>query len=152
MKYIYIYTTESFRAKDWYKIGESKNTPIKRIRAQDTAVSPEPLIVLHSWVVDNTISDRSIHSVLEDGGFNRLRKGREWFELSIDPIEDIHIAIRTLGQVIVESTGEITYTEGAKQSLIEHSIPTVDQLWWAQGIGPDQTVPEQLQLSIEESL
>jgi hypothetical protein len=146
MKYIYIYTTESFGDKDWYKIGESIDTPHERIEAPDTASSPELLLVLHSWIVDTTVSDRSRHAVLEDGGFDRLRWGRRWFELGSNPIEDINIAPRALGKIIIESTGEITYTEGTKESLVEYSIPYVNELGWALGISPEQSIPKQLEL------
>lgn len=148
MKYIYVYTTESFRAKDWYKIGESINQPHKRIAAQDTAASPEPLLILHSWVVDNGTTDKSIHSILEDSGFNRLRKGREWFELSSDPVADITVAIKDLGKIITESTAEITYTADARVEPIVYSIPHVNELWWAMGIGPEQSMPKQLEFTL----
>ena len=148
MKYIYVYTTESFRAKDWYKIGESIYTPHKRIAQQDGSASPEPLLILHSWVVDNGTTDKSIHSILEDSGFNRLRAGREWFELSSDPIADITVAIEDLGKIITESTDEITYTADAIVEPIDYSIPHLHEIWWAIGTSPEQSVPEQLELTI----
>ena len=123
MKYIYIYTTESFRAKGWYKIGESIRHPNKRIAEQDIASSPEPLLFIHSWVVDNSITDKSIHELLELSGFNRLRKGREWFELSNNPIEDINVIMAGLGQGLVKSH--------TIHSGIVYDIPNFNDLWWA---------------------
>ena len=119
-----------------------------RIAAQDTAASPEPLLILHSWVVDNGTTDKSIHSILEDSGFNRLRKGREWFELSSDPVADITVAIKDLGKIITESTAEITYTADARVEPIVYSIPHVNELWWAMGIGPEQSMPKQLEFTL----
>jgi len=125
MKYIYIYTTETYRLNNWFKIGESINDPLERIKSQDNASNPESLEYVDSWIVPDGLTDKSIHSFLEKSGFNRIRKHREWFELSDTPSDDVESAI-------LNFTKQITHNEKQKIAVFT-DIPHYSQLWWFTG-------------------
>ena len=146
MNYIYIYTTESFKEKSWYKIGQSINCPYKRVAAQDNSSNPEPLLAVYSWVVNDDITDKHIHSLLEDSGFNRLRPGKEWFELSDNPIDDVSTIISSMGQEIIEYTGITDNHNNRSVDISYDNIPHYTDLWWYIGLSPEDTVPKQLDL------
>jgi superfamily II DNA or RNA helicase len=80
MNSIYVYTTETYREKSWYKIGQTKLDPHVRVKQQDGTGSPEPLILLESWL-DEGKGDKAFHAHLDNKGFGRTRGDatREWF-------------------------------------------------------------------------
>lgn len=96
MKYLYLYTTETYTLKNWYKIGETTIEPKTRIRQQDTTSNPEPLILVACWQISEIVSDKDVHKKLNKQGFFRLRNNREWFELSKNPKEDIENVLHSL--------------------------------------------------------
>jgi len=96
MKYIYLYTTTTYQLKNWYKIGETISNPLKRIQSQDNASNPEPLLLVAYWEVNSHISDKQVHRVLLNLGFEKLRGNREWFELSTLPQQDVESALLEL--------------------------------------------------------
>lgn len=75
---IYIYTTETYKQKGWYKIGETTQLVEDRVKQQDTTSNPETLNIIYN--VDSVISDKKIHEKLELLGFSKCRDNREWFE------------------------------------------------------------------------
>ena len=123
MKYIYLYTTETYRLKNWYKIGESIVEPAVRIQQQDNASNPEPLITLRYWEVNNNLTDKKVHKRLEDCGFSRVRNGREWFELSDSPVDDIESCFITEDKFISKPLIE-------EKPCIINNIPHYADLWW----------------------
>lgn len=124
MKYIYLYTTETYQAKNWYKIGETTTHPNKRIQHQDNASNPEPLLVITFWQVSKNISDKKVHSELEALGYPKLRGNREWFELSSNPASDIEAILTELGA----TPESVPLLNSAIKDLI---IPNYQELWWA---------------------
>ena len=96
MKYIYLYTTTTYQLKNWYKIGETISNPLKRLQSQDNASNPEPLLLVAYWEVNSHISDKQVHRVLLNLGFEKLRGNREWFELSTLPQQDVESALLEL--------------------------------------------------------
>lgn len=120
MKYIY-------RAKNWYKIGESVGAPSRRIQQQDNASNPEPLIIVSFWSVDDKLTDKKVHNELENLGFVRLREQREWFELSDSPTLDIADCLITLSNKVIE--GELP-----KKPNLFKEIPHYSELWWYKSI------------------
>ena len=125
MKQIYLYTTETYRAKNWYKIGQTTGNSLKRIQHQDNASNPEPLIIISNWFVPDQITDKKVHKVLIDFGFEKLRGNREWFELSDTPIEDVESAILTL-----DSTCKPIVP------IFDIDVPYYSELWWFNGTNP----------------
>ena len=124
MKHIYLYTTATYKAKNWYKIGESINKPEKRIKEQDNASNPEPLMLICSWQVPSNINDKKVHKELDALGFLKLRSGREWYELSERPSEDISEILKLLTKdspvVVKEPVAQIP----------ELVIPQYTEMWW----------------------
>jgi hypothetical protein len=84
IKYIYVYTTETEKVFNRYKIGETKKSPYDRIQEQDTTSNSGQLILIAYWHAGKA-SDKQIHKILEDLGYVRIRKNREWFIIE-DPI------------------------------------------------------------------
>ena len=122
MKYIYLYTTPTYKLKNWYKIGETVISPQERIRQQDNASNPEELLLVSFWSVSQNLSDKQVHSQLESLDFNKLRGNREWFELSDTPIEDVETAISNID------------TSSIKHPITtEFNIPVLHytEIWWA---------------------
>lgn len=95
LHYIYIYTTPTYKNNNWFKVGQTKNDPRKRMSQQDGESNPEPLILVGFWGIDNNITDKDIHKSLLNFGFSKVRKSREWFELSANPIQDIEMSIKS---------------------------------------------------------
>ncbi len=79
---IYVYTTETYKAKNWYKIGETSQITEERVRQQDGTSCPEPLILLAEWHSPN-IRDKAFHRFLEKNGIQPTRQDalREWYEI-----------------------------------------------------------------------
>lgn len=127
MKYIYLYTTESYRTKNWYKIGQSTENPHFRIQKQDNASNPEPLIFLKAWSVKDDVTDKRIHSQLERDGFLRIRKGREWFELSELPHYDVVEAINAFSEILEDFSLENLIE---KQYVVQLEVPNYTEMWW----------------------
>ena len=127
MKYIYLYTTETYRLKHWYKIGESTTNPNDRVKNQDNASNPEPLVVLSFWQVDDNTTDKAVHKELEKLGFNRVRASREWFELSETAIQDVADALITICNKPIQ--GKLHY-----KSFKIKNIPHYTDLWWHKSI------------------
>ena len=90
---IYVYTTETYMAKGWYKIGETTQGVEERVHQQDGTSSAERLIVVDSWDSPN-ISDKDFHAFLEENGCPRTRqdRDREWYEVAdgIDRIRELY--------------------------------------------------------------
>ena len=78
-KTIYIYTTNTYREKGWYKIGQTTRDAVVRVKEQDGTSNPEELETI--FEVPSVISDIEIHGMLETKyGFSKCRDNREWFE------------------------------------------------------------------------
>ncbi len=78
---IYVYTTETYKTKNWYKIGETtQETVEQRIKQQDKTGNPEPLDLV-DWWVSPEVSDKELHKSLQELGFEKVRNEREWFEI-----------------------------------------------------------------------
>ena len=97
----YLYTTNTYREKRWYKPGETGKTAIERIEEQDTTSNPEALIPIAEQDVPNHITDKKIRKWLEknrDWKETRLDKTREWREhpLGQNAIEEWRSAINDL--------------------------------------------------------
>lgn len=125
MKYIYLYSTETFASKNWYKIGESIKDPANRIKSQDNASNPEPLLFIHSWKVSDDVNDKKVHKELEKLGYEKVRKNREWFVLDSSPIDTLTFALSNLTNVF-EDVPEKTVFDTYK-------IPHITELWWFNG-------------------
>ena len=76
----YVYTSEAWEEKGWYKIGETTQEPAKRIKQQDKTANPERLILVAQWDSAHH-SDKEFHKVLEKSGVKKTRTdaNREWF-------------------------------------------------------------------------
>jgi hypothetical protein len=124
MQYIYLYTTETYRTKNWYKLGQSINHPRKRVLQQDNASNPEPLCIIAFWKVDNGITDKKIHKRLEHNGFQKLRDNREWFELSESPEQDIEYVLEEL-----DANSKIgTFIDN---SIVDIPVLNYQDIWWS---------------------
>lgn len=90
---IYVYTTETYLANGWYKIGQTSQSVEDRVRQQDGTSSAEELIVVDSWDSPD-FSDREFHRFLEKEGYSRTRqdRDREWFAVAggIDQIKKLY--------------------------------------------------------------
>jgi hypothetical protein len=131
MKYIYLYTTETYITKNWYKIGETTLEPSKRVQQQDKTSNPEPLILLACWEVTDNINDKDIHLELNNLGFFKLRNNREWFELSKNPKKDIQDILNSMDFIenFVEKTPQI-------EDIIPIKIENYKDLWWFKKVSP----------------
>lgn len=88
---IYIYTTNTYREKGIYKIGQTDRDTQSRIKEQDSTSNPEPLIKIMDWDVPAYIRDKDIHSELQKKGYQKTRNDREWFLLhNQDPRAVVH--------------------------------------------------------------
>jgi len=87
IKYIYVYTTDTEKVFNRYKIGETKKSPFDRIQEQDTTSNSAELQLVAYWHAGK-ISDKEIHKILEALGYTRIRSNREWFIID-DPIKVI---------------------------------------------------------------
>ena len=121
MKHIYVYTTPSYRLKNWYKIGETINNPKERIRSQDNASNPEPLIFVQAWEVPNHVTDYKTHKKLEKLGFLKIRK--EWFELSEKPEDDVVAALK-------EITPIVQIVNNVPKFLLTIDVLNYTEMWW----------------------
>lgn len=133
MKYIYLYTTQTYKTKNWYKIGETITSPIERIKQQDNASNPEPLVLIAHWQVDKRVTDKKVHRELENLGFEKLRGNREWFELSDLPEQDVHSAILKISPLI--ETKFVT-------PEFQFNVPFVNDIWWGTNAPPPLFITE----------
>ena len=131
MKFIYLYTTETYQSKNWYKIGETTTNPIKRIQSQDNASNPEPLFCISYWRVPHGLSDKTVHKKLVDLGFAKVRGNREWFELSNTPKEDVESAFDELN---VKTNSESLETEFVSSIYTQ----SYKDIWWFNGSTPPE--------------
>ena len=97
MRKIYIYTTEMYKQKGWYKIGETTQLVEDRVKQQDGTSNPETLDTIYE--VNSVISDKQIHKKLELIGYSKCRDNREWFE-GFDSDDNV---ITTINKIILES-------------------------------------------------
>ena len=81
---IYAYTTETYKEKGWYKVGQTKNEALQRVKDQNKTSNPEEHILVKYWKVSDTVSDHDVFEHLS----NRLRPDREWFKTSITKIDE----------------------------------------------------------------
>jgi hypothetical protein len=131
MKYIYLYTTETYATKNWYKIGGTSIKPQKRIRQQDKTSNPEPLIMIACWEAPKEVTDQTIHKKLNEYGFFKLRSNREWYELSKNPKRDIE---KILNELNLSNTHPIELPE--LDCFIGINIPSIEDLWWYKNTPP----------------
>jgi hypothetical protein len=77
---IYVYTTETYKTKNWYKIGETFQDVQERVVQQDGTSNPESLAILDSWDSAD-FSDKDFHRFLEKSGYSTTRqdRSREWY-------------------------------------------------------------------------
>ena len=115
MRKIYIYTTETYKQKGWYKIGETTQLVEDRVKQQDGTSNPETLDTIYE--VNSVISDKEIHRKLELIGYSKCRNNREWFE-GFD--SDDHV-ITTINDIIskTENDSRATYVPRFYQSYIK---------------------------------
>jgi hypothetical protein len=138
MKHIYLYSTQTYLSKSWYKIGEAVGNPNKRITQQDNASNPESLMPISFWIVNDSITDKKVHNALEKLGFIRLRKNREWFELSNIPEQDLEEAFLFLNEKaqkgFITDEEKRQNNESFKKVLQNIEIPHYSELWWSKSI------------------
>lgn len=84
IKYIYVYTTDTEETFNRYKVGETKKSPYDRIQEQDTTSNSGELRMVAYWHAGK-LSDKELHKMLEESGYIRVRRNREWFVIE-DPI------------------------------------------------------------------
>lgn len=78
---IYVYTTETYRVKNWWKIGETTRDADIRIKEQDVTSTPEQLVKEFEVQVPSNVTDIDVHKALIKKGFLKTRtdKHTEWF-------------------------------------------------------------------------
>ena len=94
---IYVYTTETYKEKGYYKVGETTQATVEqRIKQQDKTGNPEPLDLI-AWWNSPEVSDKELHKSLEEIGYKKTRKDadREWFVVP-DGVKDIKSAYHKL--------------------------------------------------------
>jgi len=84
IKYIYVYTTDTEETFNRYKIGETRKSPYDRIQEQDSTSNSGELRIVAYWHAGK-LSDKELHKMLEESGYVRVRRNREWFVIE-DPI------------------------------------------------------------------
>jgi hypothetical protein len=128
MKKIYVYTTETYKSKNYYKVGETVNDVSARINQQDGTSCPEPLIMIMSVEVPEHITDKNIHKILQDQGYEptRIDKKREWFDLS-DPISSPRDIIhRAINQAVNGISRPDSYSLFSEQ---ERCVTQITNFW-----------------------
>jgi hypothetical protein len=128
MKIIYLYTTETYQEKNWYKVGETTINPTDRVKQQDNASNPEKLKLLASWQTADWITDKMVHNELEKLGYKKLRQDREWFKLSEIPEDDVEAALIELKANPEEREKSCFYLQLPVQNYTE--------MWWFSGGTP----------------
>jgi len=128
MKIIYLYTTKTYKTKNWYKIGETTTDPIRRIQQQDNASNPEELELIASWQTAKWVTDKQVHAELSKLGFNKIRGNREWFELSEIPENDVEAAL-----IEIKANPKERENFCVNVPAINFPIPDVTELWWYNG-------------------
>jgi Sec-independent protein translocase protein TatA len=78
VKYIYVYTTDTEKLFNRYKVGETIRSPHDRIKEQDSTSNSTDLILVAYWHAGRA-SDKDLHKLLVDYGYEKIRKNREWF-------------------------------------------------------------------------
>lgn len=86
---IYVYTTESYKSKNYVKVGQTERNVIERISEQFGTSNAEQPILL--WTAELSLgkSDHHIHHQLEANGVLRVSQsvGREWFVATIEQVK-----------------------------------------------------------------
>jgi superfamily II DNA or RNA helicase len=94
---VYVYTTDTFRVKNWYKIGETnQDTAETRVSQQDGTSNPEKLDIVYKLDISGLTDMKSydlehkIHNYYDRLG-KRVRNRREWFEIDggLDEIKKV---------------------------------------------------------------
>jgi hypothetical protein len=102
---IYIYTTETYGKKGWFKIGETQQLVKDRVKQQDGTSNPEPLEIVYE--VESILTDKEIHKILESKGYERTRSdaNREWFIINDGDNLDLYYdqVITLIDTIISES-------------------------------------------------
>ena len=95
---LYIYTTNTYREKGWYKFGETKREVEKRVKEQDNASNPEDLDII--FEIESDLSDEQIHNILRLKGYSKTRykKKNEWYKV----FENDDHAILTINKILSE--------------------------------------------------
>ena len=95
MHNIYVYSTDTYKDKNWFKIGQTKLQVDARIAQQDSTSNPETLNRLGKWRVPSDLTDKKLHKHLDSLGYHKTRadKDREWYEI---PFNEIAKAINEL--------------------------------------------------------
>ena len=110
---IYAYSTETYQSLNWVKVGQTKNDVEGRIIAQDLTANPEELNVLKSWEVLPSVSDHDVHRELLELGATRVRDNREWFETTLEVIDQAVI------NAVMNSDGIVGFTPPPQSEVRE---------------------------------
>lgn len=115
MNKLYIYSTKTFKhertihnvkqkdgslkdekAFPFYKVGQTTQINAEiRVKQQDGTSNPEPLLVLRTFNVPNNVTDKMVHSALENVDLlerTRVDADREWFTGQDENILDIIVS------------------------------------------------------------
>lgn len=94
MGYLYVYTTETYENKSWYKIGMTEQNVEIRVNQQDGTSNPEELkekreINLNDYNISAYEAEQKIHKHFDRLNRRiRMDKNREWFEITLDEFDD----------------------------------------------------------------
>ena len=88
---IYVYSTKTYQAKGWLKIGETHQEVEERVKQQDGTACPEPLVVLSQWESPKH-SDKNIHASLRAMGVLPVREdtSREWYSCTLAKVRSAY--------------------------------------------------------------
>ena len=88
---IYVYSTKTYQAKGWLKIGETHQAVEERVKQQDGTACPEPLVVLDQWESPKH-SDKNIHVSLRAMGVLPVREdtSREWYSCTLAQVRSAY--------------------------------------------------------------
>jgi superfamily II DNA or RNA helicase len=88
---IYVYSTKTYQAKGWLKIGETHQAVEERVKQQDGTACPEPLVVLDQWESPKH-SDKNIHASLRAMGVLPVREdtSREWYSCTLAQVRSAY--------------------------------------------------------------
>jgi len=128
---IYVYTTDTYKSKNWYKIGQTSRTAEERIDEQDSTSNPEPLLMITSFNVPDHVTDKAVRDNLIKAGYPQVRDRREWIEIDVDPVSPVweaiatipvpqNISISSINKKIAISTKFSEYFGETKAGLIKH--------------------------------
>ena len=100
MENLYVYTTPTYKLKNWYKIGMTNQECSVRISQQDGTSNPEKLEEQYKIDISEETDlsayelEQEVHKYYDRIG-KRVRNNREWFEVS-DGVNEIKIVIESI--------------------------------------------------------